>query len=298
MTFSKDFCRRGSAPRPVERAAHIAAAARARRHIVAPPSASPLAWTTTSATARHPVVEAPGVSTGNAIYFRGELPSGFAPAVEGPCALRVVGPWSALSLPGVADGDQVARALSSQVEGPVLWMLVQTTASVVVVHHAEGGRTLRHIERGDGAWRRVEGASQPWEAWLFSPSLLDENLARVDEGEGDAVRATFARGTLAAGDVWPMPGEWETCWRALGVDAAEARAAWSAPPQGVVEGTRTSGVTLAQRAALLVGLGALGLTVASAGDARALLGALAVMSLVAALLLGAVRRVLVGRWLA
>lgn len=244
------------------------------------------------------MIEARRVSTGNAIYFRGEPASGFAPAVEGPCPLRAVGPWSALSLPGVADGDEVARALSSQVEGPVLWVLVQTTASVVVVHHAEGGRTLRHIECGDGAWRRVEGDPQPWEAWLFSPSLLAENLAHVDEGESEAVRAAFARGTLAAGDLWPMPGEWETCWRALGVDAAEARAAWSAPPLRVVEGSRTSGVTLAQRAALLVGLGSIGLTVASAGDARALLGALAGMSLFAALLLGALRRVLVGRWLA
>lgn len=244
------------------------------------------------------MIEAPGVSTGNAVYFRGELPSGFAPAVEGPCALRAVGPWSALSLPGVADGDQVARALSSQVEGPVLWVLVQTTASVVVVHHAEGGRTLRHIERGDGAWRRVEGDPQPWEAWLFSESVLAENLEHVDEGEGAAVRAAFARGALAAGDVWPNPDEVETCWRALGVDAAEAIAAWSAPPRRVVEGTRTSGVTLTQRAALLVGLGALGLAVATAGDARALLGALAVMSLLGALLLGALRRLMVGRWLA
>jgi hypothetical protein len=243
------------------------------------------------------MVEAPGVSTGNAIYFRGELPSGFAPAVEGPCALRAVGPWSALSLPGVADGDHVARALSSQVEGPVLWVLVQTTASVVVVHHAEGGHTLRHIECGDGAWRRVEGDPQPWEAWLFSESLLAEHLARVDEGEGEAVRAAFARGTLAAGDVWPRPNEVETCLRALGVDATEARAGWSAPPLRVVEGTRTSGVTLAQRAALLVGLGALGLTVTTAGDARALLGALAGGALVGALLLGALRRLLVGRWL-
>lgn len=244
------------------------------------------------------MIEALRVSTGNAIYFRGELPSGFAPAVEGPCALRAVGPWSALSLPGVADGDQVARALSSQVDGPVLWVLVQTTASVVVVHHAEGGRTLRHIECGDGAWRRVEGDPQPWEAWLFSESLLAENLDHVDDSEREAVRAAFARGTLAAGDVWPMPNEVETCLRALGVDAAEARAAWSAPPLRVVEGTRTSGVTLAQRAALLVGLGALGVTLASAGDARALLGALTVMSLGAALLLGVIRRVLIGRWLA
>lgn len=242
------------------------------------------------------MIEAAGVSTGNAVYLRGELPSGFAPAVEGYCALRAVGPWSALSLPGVVDGDQVARALSSQVEGPVLWVLVQTTASVVVVHHAEGGRTLRHIERGDGAWRRVEGAPQPWEAWLFSPSLLAENLKHLDDAEGEAVRAAFARGVLAEGDVWPRPPEWEACWRALGVDADEAFAAWSAPPRRVVKGTRTSGVTLAQRAVLLVGIGSLGLTVATAGDARALLGALAVMSWLAAALLGAMRRVLVGRW--
>jgi hypothetical protein len=198
----------------------------------------------------------------------------------------------------VVDGDQVARALSSQVEGPVLWVLVQTTASVVVVHHAEGGRTLRHIERGDGAWRRVEGASQPWEAWLFSPSLLAENLDHIDESEGEAVRAAFARGALAAGDVWPMPPEWETSWRALGVDADEAFAAWSAPPLRVVEGTRTSGLTLAQRAALLVGIGSLGLTIATTGDARALLGTLAVMSWLAVMMLGAIRRLLVGRWLA
>jgi hypothetical protein len=114
----------------------------------------------------------------SALYFRGELPAGFRPEVEGPCALRKLGDWSELQLPGVANGEATAAALSERVSGQVLCVIVQTTASVVGVAHFRAGKCERCIEFGDGSWVRVEGEPQPWEARLFSAEELEAARAR------------------------------------------------------------------------------------------------------------------------
>ena len=94
------------------------------------------------------------MSTWNAIYFRGSIPDGFRPSVEGTCPARRVTEWVEVALPGVEDGEATALALSSRVSGHVIWAYVQTTASCVGVMHCTKGELVRAIEFGDGSWHR------------------------------------------------------------------------------------------------------------------------------------------------
>lgn len=151
------------------------------------------------------------MGTWNALYFRGDLPTGFRPEVEGPCAVRRLAEWTELALPGVADGEASALALSKLVPGPVIWAIVQTTASVVGVVHFQDGKCLRCIEFADGSWRRVEGEPQPWEAWLFSQEELDAAKDVGDPSDDPELEAAFASKTLVVGKSLPGRASGRRC---------------------------------------------------------------------------------------
>ncbi|NMO13277.1 hypothetical protein HPC49_02795 [Pyxidicoccus fallax] len=236
------------------------------------------------------------MSTWNAIYFRGELPPGLRPEVEGTCTVRRVSGWMELALPGVVDGEAATVALSRQVSGQVVWVLVQTTASTVSVMHCENGQVQRRIEFADGVWQRVEGQPQPWEAWLFSDEEL-EAAKDVSDAENDSeLEAAFARKTLKAGDTLPWPREWESFFHAIDVSQADWEAARAAPPLASVEGRKTSGLTVFTRVALLAGVGCAVGAFLTHDSVRAVLASLAAPLLFLAFGAAFVRGMRMGRW--
>jgi hypothetical protein len=233
------------------------------------------------------------LSTWNAIYFRGNLPDDFRPAVEGPCTVRRVSEWLELALPGVDDGEATALALSSRLSGQVIWVVLQTAASVVEVMHCENGAILRRIEFADGSWRRVDGTPQPWEAWLFSEEELVE-AREVGDPENDAeLEQAFFRKTLKAGDTLPWPREWPAFFQAVGFTQGEWEAAQALPPVATLEGSKTSKLTLFARAGLVLGAASLvGLALSRDGG----FAGLAIACLLFAFGAGYVRKVTLGRW--
>jgi len=233
------------------------------------------------------------MGTHNALYFHGELPAGYRPSVEGPCALRRLGGWTQLSLPGVDDGAASALLLSRAAPGQVIWAIVQTTASAVGIAHFEQGRQLRRIEFGNGSWYRVEGEPQPWEAALFSETEL-EAAKEIAEAEMDAeLEAVFGKKTLETGQGLPWPREWETVRAALGVNEAEFAAAYDKQPLTTVQGKRISRVTHVARIALLLGAASVvGLALTRNG---AFVG-VGAMFLIVAFGAGWLRQLTHGRW--
>ena len=233
------------------------------------------------------------MGTHNALYFRGELPVAYRPSVEGPCALRRLGGWMQLSLPGVDDGTESALSLSRAITGPVVWAIVQTTASAVAIVHFEDGKELRRIEFADGTWYRVEGESQPWEAALFSETEL-EAAKEIAEPETDAeLDAVFAKKTLATGQELPWPREWETVHAALGVNEAEFAAVFETEPLAVVQGKQTSRTTHVARIALLLGTASVVGLALTRNGAFAAVGS---MFLLVAFGAGWLRQMTLGRW--
>lgn len=233
------------------------------------------------------------VGTWNAIYMQGELPNGFRPEIEETCSARPLADRVELELPGVADGEAMALALSRQVSGQVVWTLVQTTASVVSVVHCQNGEVQRRIEFADGTWTRVEGQPQPWEAWLFSDEEREAAKDICDPEDYGELEAAFARKTLKAGDGLPWPREWATLFHAIGVSQAEWEAARAAPPLASFKGRRTSKLTVVARVALIGGVGCV-LGAFLGRDAG--LAGLATVLLLLAFGAGVVRRASVGRW--
>jgi len=229
----------------------------------------------------------------SALYFRGEVPADFRPNVEGPCAVYRIGEWTELVLPGVANGEASAAALSRRISGEVLEIIVQTTASVVGVAHFENGACQRRIEFADGSWRRVEGQPKPWEKRLFSQEEL-EAAKEVSDPEDDAeLEAAFAGKVLAVGTSLPWPREWETLFAALDVTRAEWDAAHERPPAWQVQGGATSKLTHAARLSLLAGLGSV-IGLALTRDAG--WAGLATVLLLVAFGAGFLRRMNMGRW--
>jgi len=207
--------------------------------------------------------------------------------------VRYLGAWTELALPGVDDGESSARALSQALLGEVIWIIVQTTASVIGVTHFESGRVVRRLEFADGSWQRVEGQPQPWEAQLFSSAELDA-AKEVGSPEDDAeLERAFANRTLEAGSGLPWPREWETLRYALGVSEAEWQVTRASAPLGSVEGRATSMLTHCARGMLALGMAALlgRLWRPSSGFA-----ALATVSLLVAFCAGYLRRRALGRW--
>lgn len=229
----------------------------------------------------------------SALYFRGELPEDFRPDVEGRCAVKRLAEWTELALPGVAEGDGAATALSQRVPGQVICVVVQTTASVVGVAHFEGGTCVRRIEFADGTWLRVEGEPQPWEARLFSVEELQAAKEVGDPSDDAGLEAAFATKTLAEGRSLPWPREWETLFSALGVSREDWDAARASSVLAHVEGRATSKLTHTARFALVAGVaGLMGLALTrDAGFAG-----LATFLLLLALGAGYLRRINVGRW--
>jgi hypothetical protein len=241
------------------------------------------------------------MGTGNALYFRGELPKGFRPAVEGRTRVRAVAGWTELSLPGVQDGLDAAKALSLQVPGEVIWALVQTTASVVALAHCEAGRVLRHVTFSDGAWSQLDGEPRAWEQALFSPEALARAQDDATPEELAAIEARFAARRLELNAADPMLGEWDTLLAALGLTMAQWREAHAGPAPTELEGARTTGLTWVARGTLAAGLVALMAlvvvrTTQGPGDVTGLLGLLMSVLLAFAFGAGGLRRVSVGRW--
>lgn len=229
----------------------------------------------------------------SALYFRGELPEGFRPDVEGRCSVKRLADWTELGLPGVAQGEGTAAALSQRVPGEVICVVVQTTASVVGVAHFQGGACVRRIEFADGTWLRVEGDPQPWEARLFSAEELEAAKEVGDPSDDAELEAAFAVKTLAEGKSLPWPREWETLCSALGVSRADWDAARASPALSYAEGGATSKLTHVARFALVAGLGCL---IALVPTRDAGFAGLATFFLLLAFGAGYVRRINVGRW--
>jgi hypothetical protein len=233
------------------------------------------------------------LSTWNAIYFRGAFPKEFLPAVEGKCQARHVLGWTELALPGVNEGEATALALSKQVSGLVIWVLVQTTASVLLVLHCESGEVRRRIEFGDGTWHRVEGQPQPWEGWLFSDEELEAAREVGDPEDDRELEAAFARKVLEAGARLPWPREWQGFFHAVDVTPAAWNAAQARPPFTTLDGSKTSKLTWFARLALVAAIGSVaGLLATRASD----FGGLAVACWLFAFGAGYVRRLTLGRW--
>lgn len=229
----------------------------------------------------------------SALYFRGELPEGFGPDVEGPCSVRRLAEWTELALPGVAQGDRTAAALSQRVPGEVICVVVQTTASVVGVAHFQGGACVRRIEFADGTWLRVEGEPRPWEARLFSAEELSAAREVGDPSDDVELEAAFACKTLAEGRTLPWPREWETLFSALGVSRADWDAARASPALSQVEGRATSKLTHIARLTLVAGVGGF-IALVLTRDAG--FGGPAAFFLLLAFGAGYLRRLSVGRW--
>jgi hypothetical protein len=229
----------------------------------------------------------------SALYFRGEMPAGFRPEVEGPCEVRRVAEWTELLLPGVADGAASASSLSKCIQGEVIEVIIQTTASVVGVAHFYRGNCQRRITYADGSWIGVEGEPKPWEARLFSQEELDAAKEVTDPNNDAELEAAFASKTLAVGSYLPCPREWETLFNALDVTQAEWDAAHRRPAIFQLEGCVTSKVTYVARSALLAGAGcAVGLLLTK----EAGLAGLSSVLLLVAFGAGFLRRMNVGRW--
>lgn len=235
------------------------------------------------------------MSTWNALYLHGALPDRFAPPLEGAMPVRKVGPWTQLALPGVESGEAAAQALSAVVPGEVVWIIIQTTASCLGVHHFENGQRVRVVEFADGTWTRVEGAPRAWEATLFSAERLEEALEGGDDPE---VRAAWERRTLTTGDGQPWPREYDSMFHALGMTGETWSEAQKSPVLREVKGAGVSRVTLWAR--LLLGLGiaaAVGAVAVGRGELRGVLGMVATLLFIGAVAAGALRRVALGRWL-
>lgn len=183
------------------------------------------------------------MSTWNAVYFKGTLPSGFRPPVHGTCPVRRVSDWVEMALPAVEDGEPTALELSKQVAGEVIWVILQTTASSVAVMHCEAGVQRRFIVSSEGSWSIVEGEPRPWEAWMFSEEELQETREVCAEEEREEMEAAFARKELQAGSPHPCPGEWETLFHVIGVTYEDWSAAQALPPMATLEGTKKSLLT-------------------------------------------------------
>jgi hypothetical protein len=235
----------------------------------------------------------PSVSTWNAIYFAGDVPTDFRPAVEGNVPVRRVGAWTELGIPGVQDCDAVALELSARVSGYVIRVLIQTTASVFDIVHCERGRVIRRIGFSDSRWVRVEGVPQPWELGLFSHQSLTEALEVEDDDA--SVRADFAKGTLEVGQMRPHPREWESLWRALAVTKDEWFAARAEQAPRTLIGRRMHRLTAVTGVAAIVSLALLAAGIATHGDARAVLASITLPLVVLTLGLATVRRAVVGR---
>lgn len=192
------------------------------------------------------------MSSWDAVYFRGAVPTGFRPCVVGVCPVRPVADWLELAVPGVDDAERTAVELSRLVSGQVIWVVLQTTASVVEVTHYESGAVVRRIAFADGEWRRVEGTPQAWEAWLFSDAEREAARANGDPEDDAELERAFARRRLVAGDRLPWPREWETFLHAVGISYEEWRAAQAEPPILTLQGTKTSKLRVFAWAALIL----------------------------------------------
>lgn len=176
----------------------------------------------------------------------------------------------------------------------MIWVQIQTTASVLNLVHCTNGEVERRLEFADGRWGRVEGAPRAWESFLFSAQELERALEIHDDH--DAVQAAFASRTLASGQNLPWPSDFGSLHAALEVSAETWRAGVESAPSRVLRGTRVAPITHWARGlvatAILLLLGA----VLSHGDWRAGLASLGVPLLVLGFCAGLVRRAAVGRW--
>lgn len=234
------------------------------------------------------------MSTWNAIYQRADVPADFRPPLEGELPVRKVGEWAEIALPGVETGEAVALELSARVSGEVIWILIQTTASVLAIVHFENGQVVRRLEFSDGEWLTVEGTPREWETWLFSDEMLEDALECG--GDEDEVRAVFAEKKLAAGQRLPRPREWDSMWRALGMTREDWMAARDKEPLRTIIGRKTSGITRCSRLLLLGGVSSIACGLAAEGDLRAVLMALGLPLIVLGLATAALRRMRLGRW--
>ncbi|WP_426749790.1 hypothetical protein [Myxococcus sp. Y35] len=236
------------------------------------------------------------MATWNAIYMHGEVPTGFRPDDVGTCPIRHVSGWVELQLPGVDDGESTALALSTQVPGQVIWVLIQTSADVMSVMHCEDGQVRRCIVFEEHGWTRVEGAPEPWEAWLFSDEELEAAKESSDEEDDTALLEAFARKTLRVGDALPQPRAWGMLMHTLGMTEAELDAARAASVIGSVEGRKVSKLAVFARATLLGGVACLFGAIMSLGRARADWLGFAFALMFLAFGAGFIRRSHLGRW--
>lgn len=241
------------------------------------------------------------MGTWNALYWRGEVPSGFRPPIEGRIELRQVEGWTELALPGVQDGLTAAQALSRAIGGEVIWTILQTTASAVGIAHCESGRVVRHLVYTDGAWSQLDGEPRGWEQGLFSERALERAQDDTTPDELAATQARFAAKRLELGAMDPMPGEWDTFTAALGLTPDQWRAAHAAAEVKVLEGAGASKLTWIARGTLLAGLACLAALVVvrvlrGPGDVTGLLGLLMSVLLTSAFFAGGLRRLSTGRW--
>lgn len=200
------------------------------------------------------------MATWNAVYIRDPftleakalqaIRQGFA----GPVVVRRWRDWTELALPGLQDGEALARRLSLEAGVEVRWVQIQTVASVLCIVHHDAGKLVRRLVHGDGEWRTVEGTVQPWEATaLFSERALEDALEGCggDEEEEVRVRQVFRERALSPGSHIPTPGEFESFWAALGMDLAQWQQLRASAPVARVDGTKGRGRVWLARTLLL-----------------------------------------------
>lgn len=105
------------------------------------------------------------------------------------------------------EGAKELAELSRLVGDVVAFYLIDEGLTVGIYGAWKDGRLVRNLQWGDFQWLVADGEPQPWEAPLFTPEALEDNLecARYDGQEEAEVRAVFAAGRITASAAFPSP---------------------------------------------------------------------------------------------
>lgn len=102
---------------------------------------------------------------------------------------------------------------ASEALGEALFLFGGSGCEQFILEHAKEGRLIRRLSYDqESGWSEVEGEPQPWEAVLFQPRILEEQLSYLEDDQRatvePALRAIFDAKRLEAGQRMP-PGSAE-----------------------------------------------------------------------------------------
>jgi hypothetical protein len=148
------------------------------------------------------------VSWSTSLYLLPDRPEAPEPWRARLAALLPDGGWRVR----FGDSCDVPRDLveASAALGEAVFLFGGSGCDQFILAHARAGRVERRLSYDqESGWSEVEGEPQAWEATLFQPRILEEQLSYLEDDQRPAVepklRALFAERRLVAGSRMP-PG--------------------------------------------------------------------------------------------